>query len=48
MVLQQPGVYQGYVIFKVQHVYPKQTTNTGWFNAFTAWLTMHGMFKRKE
>lgn len=29
-------------------MYPKETTSTGWFNAFTSWLTMHGMFKRKE
>jgi len=29
-------------------MYPKQTTSTGWFNAFTSWLTMHGMFKIKE
>ncbi|WP_215397174.1 alpha/beta hydrolase [Rheinheimera oceanensis] len=29
-------------------MYPKETTSTGWFNAFTNWLTMHGMFKRKE
>ncbi|MDR6984622.1 acetyl esterase/lipase [Rheinheimera pacifica] len=29
-------------------MYPKETTSTGWFNAFTGWLTMHGMFKRKE
>ncbi|SEH77417.1 Acetyl esterase/lipase [Rheinheimera pacifica] len=29
-------------------MYPKETTSTGWFNAFTSWLTMHGMFKVKE
>lgn len=29
-------------------MYPKETTSTGWFNAFTGWLKMHGMFKRKE
>jgi acetyl esterase/lipase len=29
-------------------MYPKETTSTGWFNAFTSWLTMHGMFKLKE
>lgn len=28
-------------------MYPKETTSTGWFNAFTSWLTMHGMFKPK-
>lgn len=29
-------------------MYPKETTSTGWFGAFSSWLTMHGMFKRKE
>ncbi|WP_134055382.1 alpha/beta hydrolase [Rheinheimera aquimaris] len=29
-------------------MYPKQTTSTGWFNAFVSWLTMHGMLKRTE
>ncbi|HEY0921528.1 alpha/beta hydrolase [Rheinheimera pacifica] len=29
-------------------MYPKETTSTGWFSAFTSWLTMHGMFKHKE
>jgi len=29
-------------------MYPKETTSTGWFNAFTSWLTMHGMFKHKK
>jgi hypothetical protein len=28
-------------------VYPKETTSTGWFNAFVSWLTMHGMVKPK-
>jgi hypothetical protein len=27
--------------------YPKETTSTGWFNAFVSWLTMHGMVKPK-
>lgn len=26
-------------------MYPKPTTSTGWFDAFTRWLTMHGMIK---
>ena len=26
-------------------MYPKETTSTGWFNAFASWLTMHGMLK---
>jgi acetyl esterase/lipase len=26
-------------------MYPKDTTSTGWFNAFVSWLTMHGMLK---
>ncbi|WP_258046993.1 alpha/beta hydrolase [Sphingomonas folli] len=26
-------------------MYPKTTTSTGWFDAFTRWLTMHGMIK---
>lgn len=26
-------------------MYPKETTSTGWFDAFTRWLTMHGMLK---
>lgn len=29
-------------------MYPKQTTSTGWFDAFISWLTMHGMLKRTE
>jgi len=28
-------------------MYPKETTSTGWFNAFVSWLTMHGMLKHK-
>jgi acetyl esterase/lipase len=28
-------------------MYPKETTSTGWFNAFLSWLTMHGMVKPK-
>ncbi len=28
-------------------MYPKETTSTGWFNAFVSWLTMHGMLKLK-
>ncbi len=28
-------------------MYPKETTSTGWFNAFVSWLTMHGMAKPK-
>jgi acetyl esterase/lipase len=28
-------------------MYPKETTSTGWFNAFVSWLTMHGMVKPK-
>ncbi len=28
-------------------MYPKETTSTGWFNAFISWLTMHGMLERK-
>jgi acetyl esterase/lipase len=28
-------------------MYPKETTSTGWFNAFVSWLTMHGMLKAK-
>ena len=28
-------------------VYPKETTSTGWFDAYVSWLTMHGMVKRK-
>lgn len=28
-------------------MYPKETTSTGWFNAFVNWLTMHGMLKPK-
>lgn len=26
-------------------MYPKETTSTGWFNAFTSWMTMHGFIK---
>jgi acetyl esterase/lipase len=28
-------------------MYPKETTSTGWFNAFVSWLTMHGMLEPK-
>jgi acetyl esterase/lipase len=28
-------------------MYPKTTTSTGWFDAFTRWLDMHGMLKPK-
>ncbi|MBT2135779.1 alpha/beta hydrolase [Croceibacterium sp. LX-88] len=28
-------------------MYPKDTTSTGWFNAFVSWLEMHGMLKPK-
>jgi acetyl esterase/lipase len=28
-------------------MYPKETTSTGWFEAFVSWLTMHGMLKPK-
>jgi acetyl esterase/lipase len=28
-------------------MYPKDTTSTGWFDAFVAWMTMHGMLKPK-
>src|SRR5688500_1500319 len=26
-------------------MYPKETTSTGWFNAFVAWMTMHGLLE---
>ena len=28
-------------------MYPKETTSTGWFDAFSKWLEMHGYLKRK-
>jgi acetyl esterase/lipase len=28
-------------------MYPKETTSTGWFEAFASWLKMHGYLKRK-
>jgi acetyl esterase/lipase len=28
-------------------MYPKETTSTGWFDAFVRWLGMHGYLKRK-
>ena len=28
-------------------MYPKDTTSTGWFNAFSSWLKMHGMMQPK-
>lgn len=28
-------------------MYPKETTSTGWFNAFINWLTMHRMITRR-
>ncbi len=27
-------------------MYPKETTSTGWFDAFTAWMRMHGLMER--
>ena len=27
-------------------MYPKETTSTGWFDAFVSWMTMHGYLKR--
>ncbi|RVT45316.1 alpha/beta hydrolase [Rheinheimera sediminis] len=29
-------------------MYPKDTTSTGWFNAFSSWLKMHGMMQPKK
>lgn len=29
-------------------MYPKETTSTGWFDAFVSWIKMHGMLKPKE
>lgn len=29
-------------------MYPKETTSTGWFDAFVRWLGMHGMLKQAE
>jgi len=26
-------------------MYPKETTSTGWFEAFVRWIEMHGMLK---
>ncbi|WP_337879339.1 alpha/beta hydrolase [Rheinheimera sp.] len=28
-------------------MYPKETTSTGWFNAFASWLQMHGLLQPK-
>ena len=28
-------------------MYPKETTSTGWFDAFSSWLKMHGYLKPK-
>ena len=28
-------------------MYPKTTTSTGWFDAFTSWLTMHGLMEAR-
>src|SRR5690606_6292836 len=28
-------------------MYPKDTTSTGWFEAWVAWMTMHGLLERK-
>jgi hypothetical protein len=27
-------------------MYPKETTSTGWFDAFVSWIGMHGMLAR--
>ena len=29
-------------------MYPKTTTSTGWFDAFVAWMTMHGWIPRAQ
>ena len=29
-------------------MYPKTTTSTGWFDAFTRWIGMHGMLEKKQ
>lgn len=29
-------------------MYPKTTTSTGWFDAFTRWIGMHGMLAKKQ
>lgn len=29
-------------------MYPKETTSTGWFEAFTKWMAMHGYMKPKK
>jgi acetyl esterase/lipase len=29
-------------------MYRKETTSTGWFDAFTSWMTMHGWIKRGQ
>ena len=29
-------------------MYPKETTSTGWFSAFSSWLRMHGYLNRKR
>lgn len=29
-------------------MYPKETTSTGWFDAFVRWLGMHGMLKQQS
>jgi hypothetical protein len=26
-------------------MYPKETTSTGWFDAFARWMAMHGWLK---
>ena len=28
-------------------MYPKETTSTGWFDAYVKWLGMHGYLKPK-
>ncbi len=29
-------------------MYPKETTSTGWFDAFVSWMTMHGWLQRAQ
>lgn len=29
-------------------MYPKSTTSTGWFDAFSSWMKMHGLLKRRQ
>jgi hypothetical protein len=29
-------------------MYPKDTTSTGWFDAYVSWMKMHGLLQKPQ